>query len=76
MHRFLKIVKEIEPYKNFVLFRLLAYSGLREGEVYAPRWGDLDFDNNLMSINKSIGRIDGVLLKKEQKIVFLFAQFI
>lgn len=67
LHRFLKIVKEIEPYKHFALFRLLAYSGLRKGELYALRWGDLDFDNNLLTINKSIGRIDGHAIEKGTK---------
>lgn len=39
LHRFLKIVKEIGLYKHFDLFRLLAYSDLRKGELYALRWG-------------------------------------
>lgn len=35
LQQFLSIVRQEEPYKHFVLFRLLAYSGLRKGELYA-----------------------------------------
>ncbi|NKN40991.1 integrase [Streptococcus alactolyticus] len=35
LHHFLTIILENEPYKHYALFRLLAYSGLRKGELYA-----------------------------------------
>lgn len=34
LHHFLDIVKKTEPFKHFALFRLLAFSGLRKGELY------------------------------------------
>ncbi len=35
LQQFLTIILENEPYKHYALFRLLAYSGLRKGELYA-----------------------------------------
>lgn len=67
LHQFLNIVEDSEPYKHYALFRLLAYSGLRKGELYALRWGDLDFDNQLLSINKSLGRVNGHAFEKGTK---------
>ena len=67
LHQFLKIVKEEEPYKNYALFRLLAYSGLRKGELYSLRWSDLDFDNQILSVSKNLGRINGKALEKSTK---------
>lgn len=74
LHQFLKIVKEEEPYKNYALFRLLAYSGLRKGELYSLRWSDLDFDNLILSVSKNLGRINGKALEKSTKNKFSVRQ--
>lgn len=74
LHQFLKIVKEEEPYKNYALFRLLAYSGLRKGELYSLRWSDLDFDNQILSVSKNLGRINGKALEKSTKNKFSVRQ--
>lgn len=31
----------------------LLYSGMRRGELCGLEWADIDFDNNLIDINKS-----------------------
>ena len=38
------------------LFRLLAFSGMRKGEALALTWKDLDFQNETVSINKTVAR--------------------
>ena len=60
-------MKETEPFKHFALFRLLAFSGLRKGELYALKWADINFDSNLLNIDKSLGRIDGKAIEKSTK---------
>ncbi|HHF7060963.1 TPA: tyrosine-type recombinase/integrase [Streptococcus mutans] len=67
LQEFLSIVLKEEPYKHYVLFRLLAYSGLRKGELYALRWADINFDSETLSINKSLGRIKGKAIEKRTK---------
>ena len=42
--QFLKAVKETENKKIYACFRLLAYSGIRKGELLALTWGDVDLD--------------------------------
>lgn len=46
------------PYDTNVTtqLRLLAYTGMRKGEALALLWKDIDFDNNLISITKTVGR--------------------
>ena len=67
LQQFLQIILENEPYKHYALFRLLAYSGLRKGELYALRWSDFDSDTQLLTISKSLGRIDGHAVEKGTK---------
>src|SRR5699024_12361330 len=52
LHHFLTIILENEPYKHYALFRLLAYSGLRKGELYALKWEDFDSENQLLTESK------------------------
>ncbi|WP_159593273.1 site-specific integrase [Streptococcus halichoeri] len=67
LQQFLQIILENEPYKHYALFRLLAYSGLRKGELYALRWSDFNPYTQLLTINKSLGRIDGHAVEKDTK---------
>lgn len=67
LHQFLEIIKEEESYKDYALFRLLAYSGLRKGELYSLRWSDIDFERQLLSVSKNIGRIKGKAVEKSTK---------
>ncbi|HHW3837870.1 TPA: tyrosine-type recombinase/integrase [Streptococcus suis] len=70
LHQFLTIILENEPYKHYALFRLLAYSGLRKGELYALKWEDFDSDSQLLTVSKSLDRIDGHAIEKETKNTF------
>lgn len=55
----------------FEIFRrLLAYSSLRKGELCALKWQDLNIDTEIVSVSKSLDRIDGYAIKKALKINF------
>ena len=38
----------------YPFFRLLAYSGIRSGEIAALNWSDIDFDEHTLSITKTV----------------------
>lgn len=40
----------------YTMFHLLAYSGMRKGEVLALTWNDINFECNEVRINKAISR--------------------
>lgn len=42
LKQFLEIVEEQETPKHFAMFRLLAFSGLRKGELMALTWNDIE----------------------------------
>lgn len=46
---------ETKTVPQYAYFRLLAYTGLRRGEILALTWDDFDFDRKLLTVNKSIG---------------------
>ena len=52
--QFLKAVKKTENKKIYACFRLLAYSGIRKGELLALTWGDVDFKEKALNIDKSL----------------------
>ena len=39
---------------------LCLYTGLRIGELCALKWSDIDLDSNVLSINKSMQRIQNI----------------
>lgn len=49
------------------LFSLLITTGMRPGEALALKWNDIDFENNRITINKSLSRVDGKWSLKEPK---------
>ncbi|AAT87787.1 DNA integration/recombination/invertion protein [Streptococcus pyogenes JRS4] len=66
LQEFLAIVLQKEPYKHYALFRLLAYSAaLRKGELCALKWANIDFQSETLSVNKSLGRLDGQAIEKK-----------
>lgn len=54
LNEFLSCLKRESNYKAYVLFLLLAYSGMRRGEALALTWADLNFTKNELRINKSL----------------------
>lgn len=55
LNKFLTTAKK-DNLKYYALFRLLAYSGMRIGEVLALTWDDVDLENNTVTINKTQAR--------------------
>ncbi|MCZ3760440.1 site-specific integrase [Lactobacillus gasseri] len=51
---FLKEAKECKGLKVYMLFRLLAYTGMRRGEALALKWSDIDLSNQTIKINKTV----------------------
>jgi len=50
---FLKTVKEKGSDKDYPVFMLLAYTGMRVGELYALKWKDIDFVEGTVNITKT-----------------------
>lgn len=51
---FLDYVKQEDNIKFMAMFRLLAFTGMRKGELQALEWSDVDFNNNTISITKTL----------------------
>lgn len=54
LEQFLEIAKTIhKPENSFQFFAVLAYSGMRAGELLALKWSDVNFDNCTIRITKT-----------------------
>lgn len=49
------------------IFVLAVGSGMRQGELLALRWGDVDFDKNLVHVRRSLAIVKGQFVEKEPK---------
>lgn len=63
--KFINIVSD-KPLSK-VVFNLLFYTGMRQGELLALTYSDFNFENNNVRINKSYARLDGKDLIQEPK---------
>ena len=54
LNHFLKLVDSTNDIKLSAMFRVLAYTGIRKGELQALEWSDIDFTNNNININKTL----------------------
>lgn len=61
---FLKASKDDRLYPMYVI--ALA-GGLRQGELFALKWSDVDFDGSCMTVQRSLEEINGVVRLKETK---------
>lgn len=64
--RFLTAVKEDESLKAYTLFHVLAFTGLRRGEVFGLKWKDVNFEKMTLSVERS-------LIYNQQKREFQFS---
>lgn len=54
LKQFLEIVDSYNNIEWKVLFRLLAFTGARKGEILALTWNDINFSENTIDINKTL----------------------
>lgn len=63
--------------RDYTLFRLLAFSGCRIGEILALTWDDIDFKTNELTISKTVARSNSYYIsetpktKKSNRVIFL-----
>lgn len=50
-----------------VFFQMALFGGLRNGELIALQWSDIDFGQHTISITKSTGVVNGKIITKEPK---------
>lgn len=53
LNEFLNFVENEKSLEWFAFFRLLAYTGMRRGEILALEWSDLNFTSKSLTISKS-----------------------
>lgn len=52
--RFLSLAKQGLSAKWYAFFRVLAFTGMRKGEVLALNWQDIDFENKQIRVQKTL----------------------
>lgn len=52
--KLLSTAKELGLEHDYLMFSLLAFSGMRVGEMLALKWSDIDFKSNTISIKKTL----------------------
>ncbi|MFJ8065816.1 tyrosine-type recombinase/integrase [Psychrobacillus sp. NPDC096426] len=58
LEHFLNTIEKNENMKVYVLFRLLAFTGGRKGEVLALTWDDIDFKEKTIRFNKTLAKTE------------------
>jgi len=53
LDEFKSFIKHVEDPMYHALFMTMYYSGMRKGELLALTWGDVDFENNKINIDKT-----------------------
>jgi integrase-like protein len=54
LRQFLTLVDNEQDIKLTAMFRVLAFTGIRKGELQALEWSDIDLTNNTITINKTL----------------------
>ena len=71
LDEFKEFLKVVDNFKYQTLFMCLFYSGARIGELLGLTWKDIDFDNNMIDINKtaSEGKVTSPKTKSSIRII-------
>lgn len=56
LNHFLNCVKALNNPQEFIMFRLLAYTGMRQGEVCGLKWSDFDEVNGSIKVQRTVAR--------------------
>ncbi|MGO1356292.1 tyrosine-type recombinase/integrase [Alkalibacterium gilvum] len=65
---FLECAKEESDPKWYVIFRLLAFSGMRKGELLGLQWKKVNFEDNTLTIDQTLTRgEDNTLIIQDTK---------
>ncbi|EFT93870.1 tyrosine-type recombinase/integrase [Enterococcus faecalis] len=54
---FLAEARETLNFQDYLIFRVLAFTGLRKGELYALTWEDINISYKQLTVNKTLTRI-------------------
>ncbi len=57
LHEFLSIAKTTTQEPLYLMFRILAYTGLRKGELHALRWKDIDIAHQALSVRQTLATV-------------------
>lgn len=55
-------LNKIKDSNIYIPFMIALETGMREGEIYALKWDDVDFQNNYIRVNKALSKIDSLLM--------------
>ena len=65
LEKFMVSAKQYQNKQAYPLFRLLAFTGARIGEICALSWSDIDFSTNTLSISKTRANgVHGVMIQR------------
>lgn len=68
LKEFFHCLLHLKDRRAYTFFRILAFIGLRKGEAMALTWNDLDFTNNLITVNKTLAELQsGVAIIQDTK---------
>lgn len=54
LKEYLQLAKDQGLEQDYLMFNLLAFSGIRIGEALTLKWGDIDFTQNVLSIKRTL----------------------
>lgn len=60
-------LSKIKDSNIYIPCMLALETGMREGEICALKWDDVDFQNNYIRVNKTLSKIDGEMIIKQPK---------
>lgn len=60
------LITELKKNKSDYIYIFALFTGMRRGEVLALTWNDIDLENAVINVNKSLGRVNNYDGKKEK----------